>query len=54
MADPDELEVTKRRQALVTLDKIEESLEASDYGDAADATLRLSQHVGELQGIDNV
>lgn len=47
----DDLEATKtRRQALVTLDKLEESPEARDYDDAADAHERLGDRIDELRG----
>lgn len=41
-------EVKKRRQAEVTVDKVEEALENGEYGEAADAVVRLSQHVSDL------
>lgn len=38
-----------RNQALVAVDKIEEALTDREYQDAAEATLSLSEHIGELQ-----
>lgn len=42
-------EALTRRQALVDVDKLDEALRCHEYDDAADAVVRLSQHVGELQ-----
>lgn len=44
-------EVKTRRQALVTVDKIEESLQTKDYDDAAEATDQLADRVDELREV---
>lgn len=48
MTDTDEL--TTRRQALVTMDALEEALHAREYEVAAERVERLCQRIEELQG----